>query len=164
MVVAVILFLNYICQKRTQTLFINSRQRIFVIPACICYGILATIGYILAVNWIYIIVISCLFLAVMVLPWYRILNKIYETPETQQQQKKDLPDIFIRPITYISKMFQLFLDMFLSEKIITASVNFVARQSVILFLKVNKKRYIINLWGIILGYLIFIAAFMAGGK
>ena len=158
------LFLSYIYQKRSQTLLSNSKQRVFVISTAVCLTILCSVGYMLAINWGYITVISLVFLGVIILPWYKFLNKIYQKEQTQAETRKFLPDMFVRPITSVSKIFQLFLDVFFAEKIITASVNFIGRQSVGLFLKINKKRYIINLLGIILGYLIFIAAFIVGER
>ncbi len=163
-ILAICIFLSYIYQKRPQTLLFNSKQHIFIVPTCICLSILTVIGYMLEIEYLYFIIISCLVLGIIILPWYKILNKIYDRPEKQFKPKKLLADKFMQPLSYISRMFQLFLDVFLSEKIITAGVNFVSKQSLILFLKISKRQYVINIFSIILGYLIFIIAFVVGDK
>lgn len=79
-------------------------------------------------------------------------------------QDKDLSQSFfayavILPISYISKLIWFVLDIFLSEKIINATVSALQKNSIALFLKINKKSYGASLLFVIIGIMIFILAY-----
>jgi len=89
--------------------------------------------------------------------------------DIKKLQEKDLSKslfsyTLVLPITYLSRMVWLMMDIFLSEKIITASVSALERNSIALFLKINRKNYGACLLFIIIGISIFIVAYYKGQR
>lgn len=164
LILSVCLFLNQIYLKSTQTLHFANKQQVFILSVISSIGIMAVCMYILKARLTDSISLSVLILLITIIPWYKILDKLYEKPEKVFPEYNLKLQILLQPLIYKSKSFWLFLDTFLSEKIVTASLNFISQQSAVLFLKLSKKRKIINMLCITIGVMIFIISFLKGEK
>jgi hypothetical protein len=163
-ILSICLYLNQIYNKFIKISFLTNKQQIFIISVITCTAIMAVSLHALKAKSIDILIFSVSILVITMLPWYKIINKIYEKTENLPKQRNFKLRVLLQPLAYMSKMFWLFLDIFLSEKVVTTSLNFISQQSTILFFKLSKKRRIINILCITVGCLIFIISFLKGGR
>jgi hypothetical protein len=137
------------------------------VVAFILNFILILIGLYLFKNckWLILgaIVVFCILTA---LPLWNKLKKLYEKASLQEYEfsQSVLSYIIVRPISYISRMIWLMMDIFLSEKIITASAASMERNCIALFLKINRRNYGSYILFIIIGIMIFVLSFYVGGQ
>lgn len=163
-IISFCLFLNQIYSKHLKNTYSAHKQQIFAVSFIACVGIMAGILYTMTTKLIDVVFLSTLILVITKFPWYKIVDKVREKQENIPQNKETKKQAFMLLMTYVGRMFSLFLDMFLSEKIITKGLNFITQQSTILFFRLNKKRKTINIICVLVGFLIFIIAFLKGGR
>ena len=116
-------------------------------------------------KW-FILAAVVLFCMLTALPLWHKFKNLYEQTSLQEQElgQSLLSYIIVRPINYISRMIWLMMDIFLSEKIITASAASMERNCIALFLKINRRNYGSYILFIIIGIMIFVLSFYVGGQ
>lgn len=107
-----------------------------------------------------------IFCLLIVLPWNSKFKALYEKESLQEQEfnQSFFSFIIVRPLSYFSRIIWLIMDIFLSEKVITASAASVERSCIALFLKINRRNYGSYILFIIIGMMIFVLSFYMGGQ
>ncbi|MBO5039084.1 MAG: hypothetical protein J6C85_06505 [Alphaproteobacteria bacterium] len=111
-----------------------------------------------------IAVFASSFLLLAATPLGKYAANFYKIAGFQQQemQRSLFWRIFVAPFIHISRILWLMVDLFLSEKVITAFMERLDRMGISLFLQLNKKNTAVFYF--ILGVALFIAAFYKGIK
>lgn len=107
-----------------------------------------------------------IFFVSVALPLWGKLKSLYAKDNLQKYEfhQSFLSYVIIRPISYFSRIIWLMMDIFLSEKVITASAASVERSCIVLFLKINRRNYGSYVLFIIIGIMIFVLSYYMGGQ
>lgn len=102
------------------------------------------------------------FLIVAATPLGKYAKNLYNIPKLQQYELKRSLFwlVVVAPFIHISRILWLMVDLFLSEKVITAFMKLCDRAGIALFLKLNKKNATIAF--VLLGIALFVVSFYKG--
>jgi len=128
-------------------------------------GLLLLAGiYYFWLEKIWLVIFFATFMILVASPLGEKFKPLYEK---EKIQNKEISQSFISyalvlPLTYLSRSIWFILDIFLSEKVINASVSSFQKGGILLFLKINKKSYGAGFMFVVIGIMIFILAYYGG--
>lgn len=121
--------------------------------------------YYLQPEIVFIIAVAIIFLGMIASslgkPFYRIYAKIDE--DKNDFIKNLFFYIIAVPLTYLSRRCWLFIDLILSEKIITATISAIGHGGERLFLQLDAQKYRIPVRALVLGIILCLLCYQQGG-
>ncbi|MBP5698535.1 MAG: hypothetical protein J6W96_03295 [Alphaproteobacteria bacterium] len=164
---SIILHHIYVSPKKSNLMISGIKSRSWHIIPGLINLILLALGYkyINPAIWL-IILLSTIFLVLIASPLGKFFHQFYNKKGLQDNNlsKNFFLYTIVSPLTYLSRISWLFVDVIISEKIITSFISMIEKGSHWLFSKTNRYNYKSSFMFIIIGIGIAVLYYIGGQK